>query len=195
MCAEPHAGVCAEPLHLQVQQPAGAPYESFAAMADNPPAPTFPWGVASASYQVLLLVIFLPRLLALQAPATAGSIVCSTCALQPEAAHASKQGVCVQIEGAWNLDGRGPSIWDTFSQTPGKAGPLACTLTCWLLRAAARCAAEQSTVRTWQADQRAISRSYRPSYATGERQRQRGHGRRLLPPVRERHRDCQGPGR
>jgi len=27
-----------------------------------------------------------------------------------------------QVEGAVNEDGRGPSIWDTFSHTPGKIG-------------------------------------------------------------------------
>ncbi|MEZ7123805.1 GH1 family beta-glucosidase [Nonomuraea sp. AD125B] len=36
-----------------------------------------------------------------------------------------------QVEGAWNEDGRGPSIWDTFSHTPGlvangDTGDLAC---------------------------------------------------------------------
>ncbi len=36
-----------------------------------------------------------------------------------------------QIEGAWNVDGRGPSHWDTFSQTPGntrngETGNVAC---------------------------------------------------------------------
>lgn len=36
-----------------------------------------------------------------------------------------------QIEGAWNEDGQGPSIWDIFSHTPGKiqngdTGDVAC---------------------------------------------------------------------
>ena len=36
-----------------------------------------------------------------------------------------------QIEGAWNEDGKGPSVWDTFSHTPGKVlngdtGDVAC---------------------------------------------------------------------
>ena len=40
-----------------------------------------------------------------------------------------------QIEGAWDTDGKGPSVWDAFSHTPcrianGDTGDLACDLTC-----------------------------------------------------------------
>ena len=40
-------------------------------------------------------------------------------------------GSSYQIEGAYDKDGRGPSIWDTFSKTPGKVedgtnGDVAC---------------------------------------------------------------------
>jgi hypothetical protein len=36
-----------------------------------------------------------------------------------------------QVEGAWDEDGRGPSIWDTFSHVPGRVknndtGDVAC---------------------------------------------------------------------
>jgi beta-glucosidase/6-phospho-beta-glucosidase/beta-galactosidase len=36
-----------------------------------------------------------------------------------------------QIEGAWNIDGKGVNIWDTFTHTPGKiwgnhTGDVAC---------------------------------------------------------------------
>ena len=38
----------------------------------------------------------------------------------PSDFHFGYATAAAQIEGAWNRDGKGPSIWDTFAHTPGK---------------------------------------------------------------------------
>lgn len=51
----------------------------------------FMWGTATAAYQVLCLQCVVVRAV-----------------------------MCTQVEGAWQTDGRGLSIWDVFSHTPNK---------------------------------------------------------------------------
>src|SRR5947208_3724427 len=64
-----------------------------------------------------------------QAPASGGAAV--TEAAFPPGFLWGAATAAYQVEGAWNVDGRGESIWDRFAHTPGKVkgdanGDVAC---------------------------------------------------------------------
>ena len=56
-----------------------------------------------------------------------------------------------QVEGAWNEDGRAPSVWDTFAHQPGACIPLsdcrACSALCTLSLTGGACAQAEPTQR------------------------------------------------
>ena len=77
----------------------------------------------------------LPRSRALaEAPAAEGPVVATLSEGEfPKGFLWGSATAAYQVEGAWNIDGRGESIWDRFAHTPGKVknnanGDLACDL-------------------------------------------------------------------
>lgn len=75
------------------------------------------WGVATASYQVSIVLGLQDSCLELPA-GQQHTVPCATWNSVPGALSTCCV-VVLQVEGAWNKDGRTPSVWDTFSQIPG----------------------------------------------------------------------------